>query len=341
MDFYDARVPDMSLPTSTLALAAVACLASGFAWAGPQLNSTYQGDAFGPIELRSDGDHLVGTAPAGGPCQRPVAEQILTGDFQGNVFLGEITLCQTGDTCTPSRSFPLMLVYNVEERALAGVVKLEGGCESPALPKSGMLVLRAPDQGAALTPVTAQATEQRQAQAPSSPPPSGGAAQVAAQRRLEPVDVAATLRQGQAQLLAQNPIAASQQFQLVLAQEKEKNNAWALTGMGVSHFLRHQQQEALKYLEQARGVGPGPARAEAWFWMACVKRAAQESRVAQEALRRALAEGWSPPEGNALVERELQQFAREGALYEQQLKQARGRKRVQGRESQGAGSASP
>ncbi|WP_375760223.1 type IV pilus biogenesis/stability protein PilW [Corallococcus exercitus] len=330
----------MSPPTPTLALAAVACLASGFAWAGPQLNSTYQGDAFGPIELRSDGEHLTGTAPAGGPCQRPVAEQILTGDFQGNVFLGEITLCQTGDTCTPSRSFPLMLVYNVEERALAGVVKLEGGCESPALPRNGMLVLRATEQGAALTPAAAPATEQRQAQAPAPPPPSGGAAQVAAQRRLEPLDVAATLKQGQS-LLAQNPIAASQQFQLVLAQEKEKNNAWALTGMGVAHYLRKQHPEALKYLEQARNVGSGAARAEAFFWTACVKRAAQESGFAQLALRQAVQGGWSAPENNALVERELQQFANEGAEYELLLKQARGRKRVQGREPQGAGSASP
>ncbi|RKH71936.1 hypothetical protein D7W81_06770 [Corallococcus aberystwythensis] len=291
--------------------------------------------------MRSDGEHLTGTAPAGGPCQRPVAEQILNGDFQGNVFLGEITLCQTGDTCTPSRSFPVMLVYNVEERALGGVVKLEPGCESPALGKNGMLVLRAPEQGAVLTPVSAHAPEQRQAQAPAQVPPSGGAAQVAQQRRVEPVDVAATLKLGQAALLAQNPITASQHFQLVLSQEKEKNNAWALTGMGVAHFLRKQQPEALKYLEQARSVGSGAARAEAFFWTACVKRAAQESRLAQEALRRALAEGWSPPEGNVLVERELQQFSNDGTLYEAQLKQARGRKRVQGREPQGAGSASP
>ncbi|WP_223634071.1 hypothetical protein [Corallococcus sp. EGB] len=338
----------MLRPTPTLALAAVACLTSGSAWAGPQLNSTYQADAFGPIDLRSDGVHLVGTAPAGGPCQRPAAEQILKGAFQGNVFLGELTLCQTGDTCTPSVSFPVMLVYNEEERALGGVVRLEPECDSPALPKSRMLVLRATEQGASLTPAPApaaearQASEQRQAQAPVPPPPSGGAAQVAAQRRLEPVDVAATLKQGQA-LLATNPFAASQQFQLVLAQEKEKNNVSALTGMGVSHYLRKQQPEALKYLEQARlaSSGAGLARGEVNFWTACVKRAAQETRLAQDALRRALSDGWTAPEGNLLVERELQQFSNEGAGYEALVKQARSRKRVQGRESQGAGSASP
>ncbi|NBD10927.1 MULTISPECIES: tol-pal system YbgF family protein [Corallococcus] len=338
----------MSPPTSTLALAAGVCLVSGLAWAGPTFNGTFQGEAFGPIELRSDGDHLVGMAPAGGPCQRPAAQQALTGDFQGNVFLGEVTLCQTGDTCSPSQSYVVMLVYNVEERALGGMVKLEGGCESPALLKNGLLLLRAPDQGAALTPVTVQASE-RQAQAPApapSPvaavsPPSGGAAQIAAQRRLEPVDVAATLKQGLSQL-AQNPIGASQQFQLVLAQEKEKNNAWALMGMGVSYFLRRQHSDALTYLDRARAAGSPQARAEAFFWTACVMRATKDPRMANEALRRALNDGWSPPEGNALVERELQQFANEGAVYEQLLKQARGsRKRTQGRESQGAGSASP
>ncbi|MGE6759543.1 hypothetical protein ACQKGO_16095 [Corallococcus interemptor] len=305
------------------------------------MNSSYQADAFGPIELRSDGEHLVGTAPAGGPCQRQDAGPILTGDFQGNVFLGEITLCQSGDTCTPSRSFPVMLVYNVEERALGGVVRLEDDCESPALPKNRMLVFREASQGASVTPVPTSAPEQRQAQAPAPAPPSGGAAQVAAQRRLEPLDVAATLKQGQALLVQNNPIGASQQFQLVLSQEREKNNAWALTGMGVAHYLRKQHPEALKYLEQARSAGSGLARAEAFFWTACVKRAAQESGFAQLALRQAVQAGWSAPENNALVERELQQFANEGTLYEAQLKQVRGRKRVQGRESQGAGSASP
>jgi hypothetical protein len=328
----------MSPQTPTLALAAVVCLASAFAGAAPTVNGTHQGDAFGPVELRTDGNHLVGIAPAGGHCQRPTAQEILSGDFQGNVFLGELTVCQTGVACEPTATYPVLLVYNVEERALGGMVKLESGCESPLLHKGGLFVLRSPDHG---TPAAVQAPERpAPGVAPVVAPTSGSAAQVAAQRRLEAVDVAATLRQGQA-LLAQNPIGASQQFQLVLAQDKEKNNAWALMGMGVSHFLRKQQPEALKFLEQARQVGNGQVRAEALFWTACVKRASQETRLAQEALRRALQDGWAPPEGNALVERELQQFANEGAAYEAMVKQARGRKRAQGRDAQGAGSASP
>jgi hypothetical protein len=337
VDFYDARVPDMSPPTPTLALAAVVCLASGLAAAAPTVNGTYQGDAFGPVELRTEGHHLVGTAPVGGHCQRPTPQEILNGDFQGNVFLGELTVCQTGVACEPTGTYPVLLVYNVEERALAGIVKLESGCESPLLLKGGLFVLRAPDPGAS---VAVQAAEQRQAQAPApaATPTSGSATQVAAQRRQETVDVAASLRQGQAALL-QNPIGASRHFGLVLG--LEKNNPWALMGMGVSHFLREQQSEALRYLDQARQVGNAQARAEALFWTACVRRATQETRISQEALRRALNEGWAPPEGNALVERELQQFAKEGPVYESMVKQARGRKRAQGRDAQGAGSASP
>ncbi|RYZ35592.1 MAG: hypothetical protein EOO71_34920 [Myxococcaceae bacterium] len=287
------------------------------------------------MELRTSGDQLVGTAPAGGPCNRPIAQQVLTGSFLGNVFIGEVTLCQQGDACSESANYAVMLFYNFEERALGGLVKMEGGCESELL-KNGMLVLRAQDQGASAPPPAAAATE-RQVQAPASA--SGSAAQVAQQRRPEAVDVPSALRLGQQALAAMNPLTASQQFQWVLGQDK--NNAVALTGMAVTHFLRDQKPEALKLLEQARGVGNQQARAEAWFWMACVKRATQESKVAQEALRRAVNEGWSAPEGNALVDRELQLLSREGPNFDSLVKQARVRKRAQGRDAQGAGSASP
>ncbi|MBE4751992.1 hypothetical protein G4177_27880 [Corallococcus sp. ZKHCc1 1396] len=292
------------------------------------------------MELRTTGDQLVGTAPAGGVCARPEAQQVLTGEFQGNVFIGKVTLCQTGVACETTATYDVMLVYSFDERALGGLVRLEGGCESVALPKGGMLVFRATEQEAAAPPVTAQASE-RQAQVPAPIPAvaSGSAAQVAAQRRLEAVDVPAALRQGQQALVAKNPVSAVQQFQRVLTQEK--NNASALTGMGVAFFLRDQQPEALRFLEQARTTGNQQARAEAWFWTACVKRATQDSKLAQEALRRAVNEGWSPPEGNTLVDRELQLLAREGQPFDTLVKQARGRKRAQGRDPQGAGSASP
>lgn len=332
----------MSPPTTTLALAAVVCLASGFAWAGPAVDGTYQGDVFGPVELRTDGEHVVGTAPAGGPCKRSAAQQVLTGDFQGNVFVGSLTVCQSGEACETSGTFPVMLVYNFEERALAGRVKLDGGCGSDALGPNGLLVLRAPEQAVPPSaPAPAPGPEaERQAQVPVqiAALPSGSAAQVAA-KRSEAVDVPAALRLGHQALSALNALGATQQFELVLGQDRK--NASALTGMGVVNFLRNQQVEALRFLELARAVGNQQARAEASFWMACVRRADRQSKPAQEALRRAVKEGWSPPEGNALVDRELQRLSGEGPIFEQLLKEARGRKRAQGRDPQGAGSASP
>ncbi|RKH39785.1 hypothetical protein D7X12_22650 [Corallococcus sicarius] len=153
------------------------------------------------------------------------------------------------------------------------------------------------------------------------------------------MDVPAALRLGHQALSAQNALGATQQFELVLGQDRK--NASALMGMGVVNFLRNQQVEALRFLELARAVGNQQARAEASFWMACVRRADRQSKPAQEALRRAVREGWSPPEGNALVDRELQRLSGEGPMFEQLLKEARGRKRAQGRDPQGAGSVSP
>ena len=334
----------MSPPTTTLALAAVVCLASGFAWAGPAVDGTYQGDAFGPVALRTDGDTVVGTAPAGGPCKRSGAQQVLTGAFQGNVFVGSLTVCQSGEACEQSGTFPVMLVYTHEERALAGRVKLDGGCESDALGPDGLLVLRAPELEAPTeAPVPASTTGQaaeRQAQVPVQVAalPSGSAAQVAA-KRSEAADVPAALKLGHQALAAMNAMGAAQQFEWVLNQDRK--NASALMGMGVVSFLRSQQGQALQYLEAARAAGNQQARAEASFWMACVQRAGKQSKLAQEALRRAVKEGWSPPEGNALVDRELGQLSGEGPMFEYLLTGARDRTRAQGRDPQGAGSVSP
>ncbi|WP_147444941.1 hypothetical protein [Corallococcus sp. CA053C] len=254
--------------------------------------------------------------------------------------MGTVTVCQSGEACELTGTYPVLLVYNIEDRVFAGRVKLEPGCGSDALGDKGLLVLRAatpePTQGAPATPQPAE----RQAQVPVqiAPPSSGSAAQVAAQRR-EAVDVPAALKLGHQALAAKNALGATQQFQLVLAQDK--NNASALTGMGVASFLRNQQGDALRYLELARNVGNLQARAEASFWMACVRLAERQPKPAQDALRRAVKEGWSPPEDNALVDRELQRLSGEGPLFEQLLKEARGRKRAQGRDPQGAGSVSP
>jgi len=55
----------------------------------------------------------------------------LSGNFEGDVFLGTVFICQEGPSCEREKTFPFLGVYH--EGALAGDVKLDVGCSSPGL----------------------------------------------------------------------------------------------------------------------------------------------------------------------------------------------------------------
>jgi tetratricopeptide (TPR) repeat protein len=57
--------------------------------------------------------------------------QVLSGTFEGDVFLGTVFICQVGPSCETEKAFPFFAVYH--GGALAGDVKLDVGCSSPGL----------------------------------------------------------------------------------------------------------------------------------------------------------------------------------------------------------------
>jgi hypothetical protein len=298
--------PFMAPRSSTLGLAAILCVASGLAWAGASVDGPYVGDAFGPVTLRSQGEHVVGAPEAEGPCGFESHQTVLEGELQGDhVFVGAVTLCQEGPSCGSPASYPVLLVFNPEDRVLTGTVRLQKGCESRALGKNGLVVLRATARGAPV-PAPVAAEEEDEAPPPPTPGPkaSGSAASVAVLRRGPEVDGASALEQGQRAL------------------------------------ARGQYTEALNALEKARDVNA--LQPEPHFWLACVQLRLGNRARALESLQRATRLGWLPPEGHRLAAAELKNLAEAGGPeIEALVKPLRGRKRAPGREAQGSGSANP
>ncbi|MBU8896844.1 hypothetical protein KRR26_14590, partial [Corallococcus sp. M34] len=130
------------------------------------------------MNFHTEGDHLVGMPAPNGPCGFDTRQTLLTGEFQGNIVMASLTVCQTGPRCSSAQTYPVLFVVNPEDGALSGTVRLQKGCTSPALPpvssalpQTSLLVLKAAPRGAAPPPAEAPP-----AGAPAAAPaaPSGG-----------------------------------------------------------------------------------------------------------------------------------------------------------------------
>lgn len=100
--------------------------------AAPTLKGIYKAAGLGLLELTSSNGRVVGKFRTGGSCSYSVDDEVLNGTFEGNVFVGTLSLCQTGEGCTDStKLYPLMAFAQGKE--LAGEVPLPEKCSSPGL----------------------------------------------------------------------------------------------------------------------------------------------------------------------------------------------------------------
>ncbi len=100
--------------------------------AGPTLKGIYRAAGLGLLDVSTSGGRVVGKFRTGGSCSYSVDDEVLNGSFEGNVFVGTLSLCQTGEGCTDStKLYPLMAFAVGKE--LAGEVPLPDKCASPGL----------------------------------------------------------------------------------------------------------------------------------------------------------------------------------------------------------------
>lgn len=318
------------MPPSLLnkGLATVLSVASGLAWAGPPtVSSSYQGDSYGAVSMRMQGDRLVGLA-TGGPCGFEPDTEVLSGEFQDNVLVGQVLLCQLGPHCEPRVTQPALVVFNPDDGVMTALFRLKDGCRSPVLKDDALLLLRPLSREAdAVEPARAATAVAASATADGA---SSSAAQVAAGlgRQVE----VSPLEEGQRQLAAGNAGVAQRHFELALS--RDPRNASAVVGLGASQLMLNDVGRAVKTLEAGKSLG----RADVHLWLAYAYQREGNRNRARESLRKAFEQGWMPA-GRA-SEAAVEQALREDIKDLETLMQQRTRKRAPVRPV-GAGNTTP
>lgn len=120
-------------------LVLLAVVASSAFGADPALSGLYSAGEVGLIEFTSDDGAVVGKLKTGGQCAWQPGTPVVQGGFEGNVFVGQIMLCQQGPShCQPTQNYPLLAVNH--RGAVAGFIHLQPGCQSPALDLGSLLI---------------------------------------------------------------------------------------------------------------------------------------------------------------------------------------------------------
>lgn len=265
----------MASASLTKHLAVALSLLPALVLAQPALSGPYRVEPFGPLELSLNGDRLLGLTASGNACNFEGRKPVLEGGFEGAVLVGTLTLCQTGPGCAQEEAYPVLGLYNAADGSISTFVRLKAGCQSPAVPKGGRLVL-----------VRDSAEE-----APAAGAWAVGSASAVARkrdRRSNSEAVATYLKEGEAYYRSGDYAQAARRFEAVLS--LDENNPMAYHGLGAAQLLRGQAQEAVGFLEKARHYGLQHQETE--YLLACAYGRVGKKPKGKEALLRAVRYGY-------------------------------------------------
>jgi len=252
------------------------------ATAGPVLSGNFRADSYGTLALSTEGERLVGTAVDGGPCKFDAERQVLEGDFQGDVLVGRLTVCQTGTLCPQvEQAYPILAFYNEADQALVAHVRLRSGCQSAAL-KDGRFVL---------VPV------RKEPEPPASPGTGSSASQVANKRTPRDGEAAKKANElGKQQYLEHKFGLAAKQFEISLSHDPGDKNWMAYMGRGSSRLKMGQVDGAIEDLERSRQansrVSPGARETRILYMLGCAYAQKGEKKKALDYLRQAVRAGY-------------------------------------------------
>ena len=109
----------------------LATVLANVALGAPAVTGLYRAGELGIVDMQTIEGRIVARYRGGGSCNFKPDIQVLSGNFEGSVFLGTVFVCQEGASCEREKTFPFMAVFH--DGALAGDVKLDVGCSSPGL----------------------------------------------------------------------------------------------------------------------------------------------------------------------------------------------------------------
>jgi hypothetical protein len=127
------------------------------ATAAPALKGIYKAGGLGLLDVSTNNGRVVGKFRTGGNCPFSVDDEVLSGAFEGNVFVGTVQICQTGEGCPDgTKLYPLMAF--VVDKELSGEVPLPDNCTSAGLEGGHRFLLaeaNAQERATALQPTKA------------------------------------------------------------------------------------------------------------------------------------------------------------------------------------------
>jgi hypothetical protein len=106
------------------------------------MTGLYQVGGVGLVDMTVVDGQLVGRLKATDECPSIALDTpVLQGAFEGTLFVGTVTVCQSGASCTAQKNYPF-LGFWVDE-GLVGSVHLDTGCTSPAIDAGALHVTSA------------------------------------------------------------------------------------------------------------------------------------------------------------------------------------------------------
>lgn len=247
-------------------LAIALAVTTRIALAAPALNGPYVVSNLGVVEFSTLSDGRVeGRYKTGGLCQFRQDSRVLSGVFEGEVLVANVTLCQDGSGCEAQGEYPFLAVFN--ERQFAGTVRLKEGCSSRALDDRRLAGAPAPKVDAA-TSVATKGMSQKQILA-------------AAEEHL---------RKAMREFERKNYSEAAEQFEKSLAFIEP--NLPAHTSLGEALMKLRSYPEAIKHFSRALELSKGSKELlEANYNLACALARDGRNPEAIEALHRAAKAG--------------------------------------------------
>ncbi len=216
-------------------LVALALVSWGASAATPTLSGLYAVGEMGLVDFSMSEGKIVGKLRSSAQCVFAADTQVVTGNFEGNVFVGTVTLCLDGAGCPGQRAFPMLGVHHGD--AVAAWIHLDEGCTSPAL------------DGKALFFRPATVEEKQKVVGDSS-----AAAVAQKQNKADPQEQATEACQEGDRLLQDRKVnQAREKFRQ--AMEADPNRWEALMGFGVTEVKLGRSERALEYFDRAFAIG--------------------------------------------------------------------------------------
>jgi hypothetical protein len=256
----------------TLALAWLVLSVPAIAAPTPILSGLYSVGELGLVEFSLADGKVIGKMKSSQQCVFAHETSIVTGAFEGDVFVGTVNLCQDGSSCAATRTYQILGVFH--EGAVAAWVHLDPGCTSPALDRNTLF----------LRPATLE--EKQKVLGTNS---ASAVAQKMNKKELA-VLAAEALADGNRLLSEQKFGPAREKFK----QSVEANESWeALLGLGTAEIKLNRLQESLAFLDRALTVAQnakasGTQISQVHYNRACAEVALGDNKAALTSLRTAI-----------------------------------------------------